>query len=116
MILPIEIIDCIFDFIDAKPIIYSIDEIHQKTNEIYNLEYFTYGDICNPIFNTLFLKRRAIIKQYTDCLIIYHKFCQICIKYWIIYHADYLHECFTNEDKELLSSFINEDNNYKAFM
>tara|TARA_B100000035_G_C21036090_1_gene571040 strand:+ start:2321 stop:2650 length:330 start_codon:yes stop_codon:yes gene_type:complete len=102
MNLPIEIIDHIFDFIDAKNIIYLIDGINQETDEIYNLEYFTSGSIGRAAYS-LFLKKREIIKQYTDCLIIYHKFCQISIKYWIIYHADCMHESFINEDKELLN-------------
>lgn len=102
MNLPTEIISHIFDFIDAKNVIYSIDGINQETNEIYNLEYFTSGNICRATYS-LFLQKREIIKQYTDCLIIYHKFCQISIKYWIMYHVDYLHECFINEDKELLN-------------
>ena len=102
MNLPIEIIDHIFDFIDAKNIIYLIDGINQETDEIYNLEYFASGSIGRAAYS-LFFKKREIIKQYTDCLIIYHKFCQISIKYWIIYHVDYLHECFINEDKELLN-------------
>ena len=102
MNLPIEIIDHIFDFIDAKNIIYLIDGINQETDEIYNLEYFTSGSIGRAVYS-LFLKKREIIKQYTDCLIIYHKFCQISIKYWIIYHVDCMHESFINEDKELLN-------------
>jgi len=102
MTLPIEIIDYIFDFINAKSIIYSIDDIHQKTNEIYNLEYIATTNVDMYTYH-LFLKRHEIIKQYIDCLIIYHKFCQINIKYWIMYHANYLQEYFIDEDKDLLN-------------
>ena len=102
MYLPPEIIDLVFDFIDVKPVIYAIDEIHQHNEEIYNLEYFSTGSIGRATYS-LFLKRRKLIKEYTDSILIYHVFCQTCIYYWIKSKAHCLEECFTKEDKELLN-------------
>ena len=67
MYLPPEIIDLVFDFIDVKPVIYAIDEIHQHNEEIYNLEYFSTGSIGRATYS-LFLKRRNLIKEYTDSI------------------------------------------------
>ena len=101
MYLPDVIVDNIFSYIDVKCILYQLGEIHCQESEIYNIEYFTSGNISRATYK-LFLKKQNLLTCNKDCIIIYYKFCQTCIKYWILNNINNLNECLTSGDKEIL--------------
>mgnify|MGYP001180638197 CR=1 FL=1 len=104
--LPPEITSIIFKYIDVSSILFEIDDINKKINEVYNIEYMHSSHI-NHFTYKLFIDKKRLLFKYSQIIKMFITYSQLNISTWIIYHIDGLNEIITDEDKFILNTVYN---------
>tara|TARA_Y100000816_G_C26102570_1_gene584778 strand:- start:439 stop:828 length:390 start_codon:yes stop_codon:yes gene_type:complete len=104
IILPIEVLDYIFEFINYSNIIKKINEINQDKYDLYmfyinnNMNSYYQSAHDSHRMKLLYQDKEKIFRKSCVRLLIYNNFSQTCKKYYYKCNKGLL---FYNEDKEL---------------
>lgn len=96
--LPPEITSIIFKYIDVSSILFEIDDINNKINELYNIEYMHSSHI-NVNAYTLFINKKYLLFKYSEIIKIFITYSQLNMSTWFSYHYEGLNEIITDQEK-----------------
>ena len=102
MELPYELLEYIFYYVDVKNILYKVDNINRKIDDIFRSNIY-YHQFWKEKIRSSYLEKRELFKTYNSSIFTYHNFCQTSIEYWMKHNGLFLDKVLYYTDKETLN-------------